>query len=223
MKTMKGKIGKMPNPRNHQTAQSDKGSDLQQAEKAISLQIKVLQILRSCLDEHIIAAADMMEAADRICVTGVGKSGIIARKIAATLSSLGQPAYFVHPTDAGHGDLGMIAANDVCLILSKSGQTYELESIMSYCRSRDIPMIAISQSKYRTFDLVLPLPSVPEAHVTQAPTTSTTAMLAYGDALAVILASRKQFTTERFRTLHPGGTLGASNGANHHCQASTGE
>lgn len=149
----------------------------------------------------------------RVAVTGMGKSGHIARKIAATLASTGTPALFVHPAEASHGDLGMIGAGDAVLALSNSGETPELNDIIAYTRRFAIPLIAITANAESTLalaaDACLVLCPVAEAGaLALAPTTSTTMMLALGDALAVTLLERRGFTAEDFRVFHPGGQLG---------------
>lgn len=151
----------------------------------------------------------------RVIVTGVGKSGHIGSKIAATFASTGTPANFVHPVEASHGDLGMITSNDAVLALSWSGESEELKGIVSYCRRFAIPLVALTSGKSsalaRQADIVLALPRTAEAcpHGL-APTTSTLQQLAMGDALAVALLEARGFTPDNFRTFHPGGRLGAS-------------
>ena len=149
----------------------------------------------------------------RLIVTGMGKSGHIARKIAATFSSTGTPAYFVHPAEASHGDLGMIMRNDAVLALSSSGETEELGNLIAYTRRHNILLVALtSQAESalaREADHVLLLPRVAEAcPLGLAPTSSTTLSLVYGDALAVALLSRRHFTAQHFHRFHPGGKLG---------------
>lgn len=151
----------------------------------------------------------------RAIVTGVGKSGHIGSKIAATLASTGTPAFFVHPVEANHGDLGMIARDDAVVAMSWSGETQELKGIISYSRRFSIPLIAITSGATsalaREADVVLLLPRVAEAcpHGL-APTTSTLLQLIVGDALAIALLEARGFTPEHFRTFHPGGQLGAN-------------
>ncbi|MBX3582097.1 MAG: KpsF/GutQ family sugar-phosphate isomerase [Rhizobiaceae bacterium] len=150
----------------------------------------------------------------RVIVTGVGKSGHIGNKIAATLASTGTPAFFVHPAEANHGDLGMIAKDDVIVAMSWSGETAELNSIVAYSRRFSIPLIAVTAGETsalaRESDVVLLLPRVPEAcpHGL-APTSSTLLQLVIGDALAIALLEAREFTPDQFRTFHPGGQLGA--------------
>lgn len=151
----------------------------------------------------------------RVIVTGVGKSGHIGSKIAATLASTGTPAFFVHPVEANHGDLGMIAKDDAIIAISWSGEAVELKGIVAYSRRFGIPLIAItagdSSALAREADVVLNLPRAPEAcpHGL-APTTSALLQLVIGDALAVALLEARGFTPDHFRTLHPGGQLGAN-------------
>ena len=150
----------------------------------------------------------------RVIVSGVGKSGHIGNKIAATLASTGTPAFFIHATEASHGDLGMITENDLCLLISNSGETSEIFDILTHARRFNIPVATISSNSESTLvkaaDFKLCLPVVDEAcPIGMAPTTSTTMMLALGDALAVALMEAKKFNTENFKVFHPGGKLGA--------------
>jgi len=160
------------------------------------------------------ALETVLAANGRVIVTGMGKSGHIGRKIAATLASTGQPAYFVHPGEASHGDLGMIQQGDVILALSWSGETSELADIITYSRRFQIPLIAITSNADSALgseaDVCLALPKSEEACPNGlAPTTSTTMQLAMADALAVALLEAKGFTAQDFRVFHPGGKLGA--------------
>lgn len=160
------------------------------------------------------AAARMLAARGRVIVSGMGKSGHVARKVAATLASTGTPALFVHPSEASHGDLGMITVDDVVLLLSNSGETPELADLIAYTRRFAIPLIGVAgkadSTLLRQSDVAIVLPPAPEAcSVGLAPTTSTTMTLALGDALAVALMEQRAFTPEDFRGLHPGGRLGA--------------
>jgi arabinose-5-phosphate isomerase len=154
-------------------------------------------------------------ATGRVVVSGMGKSGHVARKIAATLASTGTPASFVHPAEASHGDLGMIQSDDLVIALSNSGETLELSAIVNYCARFDIPLVAITSaaesSLAKAADFLLLLPAADEAcSVTRAPTTSTTLMMALGDALAVALLQNRGFGRDDFKTYHPGGKLGAA-------------
>src|SRR5271170_2028186 len=160
-------------------------------------------------------AVERIAAANgRVIVTGMGKSGHVARKIAATLASTGQPASFVHPAEASHGDLGMVQSGDVVLALSWSGETVELAAIVTFAKRYAIPLIAMTASPEsalgREADVCLALPNVNEACPNGlAPTTSTTMQLVLGDALAIALLEGRGFTALDFRALHPGGKLGA--------------
>jgi KpsF/GutQ family protein len=150
----------------------------------------------------------------RVIVTGIGKSGHIARKIVATLASTGTPAHYVHPAEASHGDLGMVQPEDVIIALSWSGETAELADIIGYAKRFRVPLIALTSNAASTLghaaNLCLTLPKAQEACPNGlAPTTSTTMQLALGDALAVALLEKRGFTAEHFRVYHPGGKLGA--------------
>ncbi|MFY0598001.1 MAG: KpsF/GutQ family sugar-phosphate isomerase [Cognatishimia sp.] len=149
----------------------------------------------------------------RVVVSGVGKSGHIGRKIAATLASTGTPSYFVHGAEASHGDLGMVTRYDACVLISNSGETAELRDITLYTRRFNIPLIAISSNPNSTLmkaaDYKLALPKIPEVcSIGKAPTTSTTLTLALGDALSVAIMEARGFSTDEFHTFHPGGKLG---------------
>src|SRR5215831_10053118 len=189
-------------------------ADLAVARRVIRAEISGLGNLAATLDGAFEAAVDTCAAVrGRTVVTGVGKSGHIARKIAATLASTGTPAQFVHPVEASHGDLGMIASEDAILVLSNSGETSELADIIAYSRRFKIPLVAITGGRRSTLsgaaDVVLLLPRADEAcPMGLAPTTSTTMMMTLGDALALALLERKGFTSADFRVFHPGGKLG---------------
>ncbi len=160
------------------------------------------------------ATALIINAKGRIIVSGMGKSGHIARKIAATLASTGTPAHFVHPAEASHGDLGMITPTDVVIAISNSGEVPELANLVAYTRRFGIPLIGITSrtgsSLATQSDIVLKLPELGEAcGAGVVPTTSTTMTLALGDALAIALMEHRDFTPENFRKFHPGGKLGA--------------
>ncbi len=172
-----------------------------------------LDAVSEALDERFAAAVECIAAMrGRVVTTGMGKSGHIARKIAATLASTGTPACFVHPAEASHGDMGMITEGDIILMLSNSGETAELEAIITYAKRFRIPMIAIvrraASMLVELADVAVVLPAMPEASPTGAPTTSTTMMLAYGDALAMALLEQRGFSSEDFGVFHPGGKLG---------------
>ncbi|MBM7067134.1 SIS domain-containing protein [Actibacterium sp. 188UL27-1] len=181
----------------------------------IARETEALGALAEALDHRFAKAVDLiLQARGRVIVSGMGKSGHVARKVAATFASTGTPAHFVHPAEAAHGDLGMLAAGDVVLLLSKSGETPELAPMIGYTRRFGIPLIAVADNPGSTLmgaaDVNLVLPQVAEACGTGiVPTSSTTMCLALGDALAVALMTHRRFTPENFREFHPGGKLGA--------------
>ena len=183
---------------------------------AVALERDALDALAAGLGETALAAVRLMAGVKgRVICAGVGKSGHVARKIAATLASTGTPAQFVHPSEASHGDLGMITPDDCVLALSKSGETRELGDLIAYCRRFAVPLLGLTAKGDSTLgrgsDLVLIIPDAPEAcGETRAPTTSTTLMMAYGDALAVGLIEARGFTASQFARFHPGGALGSA-------------
>lgn len=183
--------------------------------RVVRREAEALETLAGAMDDSFArAVALLMQAEGRVIVSGMGKSGHIARKIAATFASTGTPAHFVHPAEASHGDLGMVAKGDVLLVLSNSGETPELADILAHAKRFAIPMIAISaragSTVMRQATVALMLPEVPEAcEKGIVPTTSTTMTLALGDALAIALMEHRAFTPEHFRMFHPGGKLGA--------------
>ncbi len=188
--------------------------DLGVARRVIRAEIEGLEQLSQTLDAAFGVALGLFAAArGRLIVTGIGKSGHVARKIAATLASTGTLAQFVHPAEASHGDLGMIGTEDAILALSNSGESAELAAIIAYSRRFKIPLVAITGGRGSTLaaaaDVVLPLPAAAEAcPMGLAPTTSTTMMIALGDALALALLERKGFSSADFQRFHPGGELG---------------
>ena len=166
-------------------------------------------------DSFCDAIALIREAKGRVIMSGMGKSGHIARKIAATLASTGTPALFVHPAEASHGDLGMIARDDVIIMISNSGESVELKDMLAYSRRFSVPLIAMTSRAGSALaaeaDVTLLLPNAQEAcPIGLAPTTSTLLQLALGDALAVTLLEDKGFSARDFRNFHPGGRLGAA-------------
>lgn len=173
----------------------------------------LVRMAQNLPDDFAAAVELILTIKGRIILSGIGKSGHVARKIAATLASTGTPAYFVHPAEASHGDLGMVTQEDLCLLLSNSGETSELGDLINHTRRFSIPMIGMSSKPdstlMRAADLCLTLPQEPEAGSGIAPTTSTTMALALGDALAMALMEQRGFLSEHFRTYHPGGKLGA--------------
>lgn len=189
--------------------------DLDTARQVLALESEALTALAASLDERFAQAVSLLAGASgRVVVSGMGKSGHVARKIAATLASTGTPALFVHPAEASHGDLGMIVAGDAVLALSNSGETPELADLVGHAKRFGLPLVGItgrpSSTLARAADVALVLPEAPEAcPMGLAPTTSTTMQLALGDAVAVALLTRRGFTAADFRVFHPGGKLGA--------------
>ncbi len=174
----------------------------------------VMRMGRNLPSGFVHAVEQILATKGRVILSGIGKSGHIARKIASTLASTGTPSYFVHPAEASHGDLGMVTKGDLCILISNSGETTELGDLIHHTRRFSIPLIGISgradSTLMRAADIALLLPAEPEAcTIGIAPTTSTTLTLALGDALAVALMEQRGFVTENFRTYHPGGKLGA--------------
>jgi arabinose-5-phosphate isomerase len=189
--------------------------DLAVARDVLAVEAAGLRALAAGLGPAFSKAVDCLAEADgRIVVSGMGKSGHVARKIAATFASTGTPALFVHPAEASHGDLGMILAGDAVLALSNSGETAELADIVAHARRFGLKLVAITaragSALARAADVTLLLPQAAEAcPMGLAPTTSTTMQMALGDALAVALLKRRGFTEAEFRGFHPGGRLGA--------------
>ena len=189
--------------------------DIEAGRAVLASESRGLAALADGLDDQFGAAVQLLAAVEgRVIVTGMGKSGHIARKIAATFASTGTPSTFVHPAEASHGDLGMIARDDLVLALSNSGETAELNDIVEHAGRFRIPLIAIAGRAGSTLgeraNVALVLPDMPEACPNGlAPTTSTTMTLALGDALAVALMKRSGFTGIDFKLLHPGGSLGS--------------
>ena len=185
------------------------------AARVIREEAQGLSALADALGEGFDEAVEaILSARGRVIVSGMGKSGHVARKIAATLASTGTPAHFVHPAEASHGDLGMMLKGDVVLVLSNSGETPELADLVAHTRRFGIPLIAVAgradSSLMRRADIGLLLPQVPEAcGIGVVPTTSTAMMLALGDALAIALMEARDFSPANFRDFHPGGRLGA--------------
>ena len=188
--------------------------DLDVARRVILAEIDGLRQLAAALDGGFGAALNLCAAVSgRVVATGIGKSGHVARKIAATFASTGTPALFVHPAEASHGDLGMIGPGDAVIALSNSGNSAELGAVVAYTRRFEIPLVAITSAPRSTLaeaaDVVLLLPAAAEAcSLGLTPTTTTTMMLALGDALAVALLERKGFSSEDFHRFHPGGAIG---------------
>src|SRR5689334_11897509 len=187
---------------------------VERGRRVLQLEQRALAALESRLDESFARAVDLiMSSSGRVLVCGVGKSGLVGRKIAATLTSTGTPATYLHPVDSVHGDLGIVGTNDVAILISKSGESDELLALLSHLKGFGVRTIAITgnlkSALARHSDVVLDATVTEEACPHDlAPTTSTTAALALGDALAVALLQEKGFRREDFARLHPGGALG---------------
>jgi len=194
-----------------QLAESD---ILRHGREVMQMEADGVSALANALDANFVAAVQALIAADgRVVISGLGKSGHVAKKIAATLASTGTPAGFVHSAEAAHGDMGMISARDVVILLSNSGETAELVPVLTHANRLGIPIIGISSRSESTLireaTIPLVLPSAQEAcPIKMAPTTSTTMMLALGDALAMAAMRVRGFTRDDFQKLHPGGSLG---------------
>tara|TARA_B100000676_G_C18087791_1_gene856600 strand:- start:4630 stop:5616 length:987 start_codon:yes stop_codon:yes gene_type:complete len=188
--------------------------DLKVARNVLQQEATGIIKLAEILDHNFIEALDIMSSTNgRVIISGMGKSGHIANKIAATLASTGTPAQYVNAAEASHGDMGMVTKHDVLIAISNSGETFELTNLVAHAKINAIPLISITGRANSTLDkagdVSLVLPKLQEAcPLNLAPTTSTTAMLALGDALAVSLLERKGFSIENFNALHPGGQLG---------------
>lgn len=196
--------------------QSQMESDRLSAIKTIDSEIRAIEELKKSLDaESLTKALDFMQnSTGRIIITGMGKSGHIGKKIAASLASTGTPSFFVHPAEASHGDLGMITDDDVVIAISNSGESRELIDILNYCKRFGIKLIAITKNQDSSLgkagDVVLLLPNNGEAcPLGLAPTSSTTATLVLGDILTIRMIERKGFSKEDFNDRHPGGKLGS--------------
>ena len=189
--------------------------DLSSAKRTIDKEIEALRMMEDELDDSLTRALDVMQKTEgRVIITGMGKSGHIARKIAATMASTGTPSFFVHPAEASHGDLGMLTEKDCVLAISNGGESKELSDILIYCKRYGIPLIAMTKNPQSSLgkagDILLKLPDDGEAcPLGLAPTSSTTATLVLGDILAVALLERKGFTKTDFKQRHPGGKLGS--------------
>lgn len=195
------------------------GGDIEIAVHVLKSEADALVELANSVDENFVAAVSSIHGMKaqgkngRLIIAGIGKSGHVARKIAATMASTGTPSYFVHPGEASHGDMGMITENDVVLMLSNSGENSELSDLIHYTRRYNITLIAMTGNDHSTLaqysDICLLLPAMGEVCPNGlAPTTSTTMMIAYGDALAVALLERMGLTPEQYKVFHPGGKLG---------------
>lgn len=189
--------------------------DIISAKRTIDKEIEALRMMEDELSANLTQALDLMQnTKGRVIITGMGKSGHVGSKIAATLASTGTPSFFVHPGEASHGDLGMLTNDDCVVAISNSGETKELSDIILYCKRYGIPLISITKNANSTLgqagDILLKLPDDGEAcPLGLAPTSSTTATIVLGDILAVRLLERKGFTKTDFKQRHPGGKLGS--------------
>lgn len=207
-----------PKPAPQSTAPAQKQADVDSGIRTLSAEAEGLSALARALDQRFSEAVTAIhemkqDRKGRLIVAGIGKSGHVAKKITATLASTGTPSHFVHPGEASHGDLGMITESDIVLLLSNGGESAELSDLIHYTRRFGITLIAMTSNPESTLakhsDILLIMPKMPEACPNGlAPTTSTTMMMALGDALAVALLERMGLTAEQFRVFHPGGKLG---------------
>ncbi|WP_209425640.1 KpsF/GutQ family sugar-phosphate isomerase [Pararhodobacter sp. SW119] len=185
------------------------------AARVLRIEGQALLTLANALPADFARTIDaILNIRGRAILSGIGKSGHVARKIAATFASTGTPAFFVHPAEASHGDLGMVTPDDICILLSNSGETVELRDMIAHCARFSIPLVGMSREPasalMRASDYLLTIPDLPEAcSIGMAPTTSTTLMLGLGDALAIALMEARRFRLDEFRAFHPGGKLGA--------------
>lgn len=187
---------------------------IEQAQKVLAVEAQAIERLIPRIDEHFIKAIELLlDCKGRVIVTGMGKSGLVGKKIAATLASTGTPSFFLHPAEGIHGDLGMVTADDVVISLSNSGETTEVVSILPIIKRIGASIIAMCGNSQSTMalnaDVFIDVSVDEEAcPLGLAPTASTTATLAMGDAIAVVLLSKRKFTPEDFALFHPGGSLG---------------
>ena len=184
------------------------------AKSIIAYEIDGLNALRDSIDETFLRVLGAIECIKgKVILSGMGKSGYVAKKIAATLSSTGTPSVFLHPAEASHGDLGIISKHDIAMLFSNSGDTQELNSIINYCKRFKIKIIGITRRQnsllYEISNIKVLIPNTPEVTNIGVPTTSTTMMMAWGDALAVSLLNKRGFSEGDFKLLHPGGNIGA--------------
>ncbi len=188
--------------------------EIKTGRQVIDIEIKALNLLKNYISEDFVKVVNLLlKNKGKIIVSGIGKSGHIASKIASTLSSVGSPSFYIHPSEANHGDLGMLEKKDVVILISNSGETSELINLILYCKKLGIPIISITSelnstlSRESNLNLLIPK-NIEACPLELAPTSSTTCTLALGDALAVTLLKKKKFTESDFRELHPGGKLG---------------
>ncbi len=188
--------------------------EIKTGKKVIDIEIKALSLLRNNISSNFAQVVNLLfKNKGKIIVSGIGKSGHIASKIASTLSSIGSPSFYVHPSEANHGDMGMLEKKDVVILISNSGETTELINLILHCKKLKIPIISITSelnstlARKASFNLLIPK-NIEACPLELAPTSSTTCTLALGDALAVTLLKKKGFTENDFHQLHPGGKLG---------------
>lgn len=198
----------------HQTASKVHLSDLDIANTVLDLELQGLNSIRNILNSNFTDIINVLYSAkSRVVVSGIGKSGHIAKKFVATLASTGTPAMFLHPAEALHGDLGMVTQDDIMILLSNSGESTELNCVIEYCKRFAIPTIAICRNANSTLakasDYQFVLANIDEASAVAAPTTSTLMMLSLCDIISVVLHERRGFTKSDFKLLHPGGKIGA--------------
>ena len=185
------------------------------AKRVLKRQSQAISLMANNMPTDFISSVDIiLKCSGRVIVSGIGKSGHIGRKLSATLASTGTPSYFVHAAEASHGDLGMICQGDTCILMSNSGETAELKDLVAHAQRFAIPLIGISSNPKSTLMVAanyqLSIPKLPESCPTGlVPTTSTTLMLAMGDALAVALMEQRNFRAKNFHAFHPGGKLGS--------------
>ena len=188
--------------------------EISSGKSVIDSEINALNLLKNSIDNSFRNVINLLlNVKGKIIISGIGKSGHIASKISSTLSSIGSPSFFIHPSEANHGDLGMITRKDVIILVSNSGESEELFNLILYCKKIKVPIISITSNLQSTLslksDIILRIPNNIEACPLElAPTSSTTCMLALGDAIAVTLLKKRKFTTKDFSELHPGGKLG---------------
>ena len=188
--------------------------EIKTGRQVIDIEIKALNLLKNYISKDFVKVVNLLlKNKGKIIVSGIGKSGHIASKIASTLSSVGSPSFYIHPSEANHGDLGMLEKKDIVILISNSGETSELINLILYCKKLGIPIISITSepnstlSRESNLNLLIPK-NIEACPLELAPTSSTTCTLALGDALAVTLLKKKKFTESDFRELHPGGKLG---------------
>ena len=184
------------------------------ATKVIASEIDALKKLNKSFNKSFVNAVDLISKCQgKLVLAGIGKSGLISRKISSTLSSIGTPSFYLHPSEAAHGDLGQITKKDILLVLSYSGETEELKMLIQYVNRFSVPLIGVASKKnsllLKASDIKIILPQVKESGIGElVPTASTTMQLAFGDALAITLMNKKKFNKFNFKQLHPAGTLG---------------